>query len=91
MGYFVYMLLCSDGSYYTGITNDLDKRWAAHMSGGGAKYTRSHPPVKLVYREEFPDRGSALKRELELKKLTHNQKLALLLHPGFEMPDQSNQ
>lgn len=77
MPYFVYMLLCADGSYYTGITDNLAKRWTAHLSGKGAKYTRSHKPVKLVYQEELADRGKALKREHELKQLTHSQKATL--------------
>lgn len=77
MSYFVYMLLCRDGSYYLGSTNNVEKRFLAHQSGNGASYTRSHKPIKVVYREDLPDKSSALKREAELKKLTHRQKVAL--------------
>lgn len=78
MSYFVYMLLCEDSSYYIGTTNDVDRRFIKHVAGKGASYTRSHKPVKVVYREEVADKSSALKREHVLKKLTHAQKLALL-------------
>lgn len=79
MAYFVYMLLCADGSYYIGITNDLARRYRLHQTGRGGAYTRSHPPIQIVYTETLPDKGSALRRELELKKLTHKQKQALAL------------
>ena len=78
MSYYVYMLLCQDNSFYLGSTNDVDKRFATHISGKGASYTRSHKPLKVVYQEELPDKSSALRREAELKKLTHTQKLGLL-------------
>lgn len=79
MSYFVYMVLCEDGSYYTGSSDDVDKRFATHLSGKGASYTRSHKPIKVVYTEELSDKSSALKREHELKKLTHKQKARLAL------------
>ena len=78
MSYFVYMLICEDSSFYIGTTNDVDKRFSKHVAGKGASYTRSHKPVKVVYREELADKSAALKREHVLKKLTHTQKLALL-------------
>ncbi|MFH2085755.1 MAG: GIY-YIG nuclease family protein [bacterium] len=78
MSYFVYMLICEDGSYYLGSTNDVNKRFAAHLAGRGASYTRSHKPIKIVYREELSDKSNALRREHELKKLTHVQKAILL-------------
>lgn len=77
MSYFVYMLLCEGGSYYIGSTNDVVVRLAKHQAGKGASYTRSHKPVKMVYQEEFKDKSSALKREIALKKLTHQQKMRL--------------
>lgn len=77
MSYFVYMLLCKDGSYYLGSTNDVNRRFTAHLAGKGASYTRSHKPIKVVYQEELLDKSSALKREAVLKKLTHTQKLLL--------------
>lgn len=73
------MLLCNDGSYYLGSTNDVEKRFAAHVAGKGASYTRSHKPLKVVYREELPDKSAALKREHELKKLTHLAKADLIV------------
>jgi len=80
MTYFVYMLVCEDGSYYLGSTGNVDKRFQAHLSGKGASYTRSHKPVKVVYQEELLDKGSALRREHELKKLSHYQKKLLFSH-----------
>ena len=78
MAYFVYMLRCGDGSLYTGSTNHVPHRLAMHQSGKGAKYTRSHLPVELVYQEELPDRSSALRREAEIKQWTRRQKLLLI-------------
>lgn len=75
---FVYMLRCGDDSLYTGWTNDLEKRLAAHRSGKGAKYTRGRGPVTLVYLEELPDKSSAMKREAAIKKLSRPQKEALI-------------
>ena len=75
--YWVYMLRCSDGSLYTGYTIDLGRRLASHRSGRGSKYTRARLPVDLVYSEEAPSLGSALKREIEIKKLSRSQKLLL--------------
>ena len=80
MTYYVYMLRCNDNSIYTGMTNNLENRVKVHNSGKGAKYTRSRKPVKLIYSETLPDRSSALKREAEIKKLTREQKEALLLN-----------
>lgn len=76
--YYVYMLRCGDGSLYTGIATDPEKRAAVHNCGKGAKYTRSRLPVTLVYREPQPDRSAASRREYQLKQLTRSQKLALI-------------
>ncbi len=73
-----YLLECADHTLYCGITNDLDKRLAAHNAGDGAKYTRSRTPVKLVYQEACADRSAASKREREIKALPRTAKLALL-------------
>lgn len=70
----VYILECSDGTYYTGITNDLAKRIAKHDSGKGAKYTRSRVPVILVYAKPIGTMGDALKEERRIKKMTRKQK-----------------
>ena len=79
--YYVYMVECSDGTYYTGITTDIKRRIEEHnTSEKGAKYTRTRRPVKLVYSEEYPDRSSASKREWEIKnKFTRAEKQKLLL------------
>lgn len=77
-----YLLQCADHTLYCGITNDLDKRLAAHNAGEGAKYTRGRTPVKLLYRELCADKSTALKRELEIKKLSRIQKLALCVKTG---------
>ena len=71
------MLQCADGSYYTGITNNLDARIEKHNSGKASKYTRSRLPVTMVYAETVTDKSQALKKEFALKKLRReeNQKL----------------
>jgi putative endonuclease len=74
----LYILECADGSLYTGITNDVVKRMAAHECGKGAKYTRGRAPLKLVHTEVFKTRSKASIREAEIKSLTKTQKLALL-------------
>ena len=73
----LYMLRCGDGSLYTGITTDLERRLEEHRSGRGAKYTRGRGPLELVYAEECPDKSAALKRELEIKALPREEKLKL--------------
>jgi putative endonuclease len=74
MPFFVYILLCEDGSYYTGSTKDVDERAKLHLNGRGARYTKSHPPKKIVHVEEFASRSEAMKRERAIKKLNHKQK-----------------
>lgn len=74
----LYMLRCRDGSLYTGITTDVQKRLEAHNSGKGAKYTRSRKPVVLVYQEGCEDHSHALRRELEIKALTKEEKEKLI-------------
>lgn len=74
----LYILRCGDGSLYTGITTDVEKRLAVHRSGKGAKYTRGRGPLELVYREECADHSAALKRELEIKKLSREEKEQLI-------------
>ncbi|MHB0986326.1 MAG: GIY-YIG nuclease family protein [Sulfuricella sp.] len=73
-----YLLECADGTLYTGITNDLEKRLAAHNSGTASKYTRSRLPVQLVYAEPHADRAAASRREMAVKRLPRTAKLALL-------------
>ena len=79
MPYFVYIVECSDATLYTGIAVDVAKRINEHnTSDKGAKYTKTRRPVKLLYQEEHPDRSSATKRELEIKRLSRGEKLKLL-------------
>ena len=74
----LYILRCCDGSLYTGITTDVEKRIDVHNSGKGAKYTRSRRPVELVYSEHCADHSAALKRELEIKAMTREEKLKMI-------------
>ena len=75
--WFVYILKCSDGSLYTGITRDVAKRIRVHSSGKGSAYVRSHLPVKLVYRKKYPNRSAASKCEAEIKSWPRRDKLVL--------------
>ena len=74
----VYVLRCADGSLYTGITNDLARRLAAHRAGTASRYTRSRRPVRLVYRERRRSRSAALKREAAIKRLPRAAKLRII-------------
>lgn len=79
MRFYCYILECADGSYYTGWTTDPIRRERQHNRGVGAKYTRLHKPVHLVYVEEKEDRSAAMKRERAIKHLKHDQKKKLIL------------
>ena len=74
----LYILRCGDGTLYTGITTDVEKRLEAHRSGKGAKYTRGRGPLELVYREDCGDHGAALRREYAVKALTREEQEKLL-------------
>ncbi len=74
----LYILQCKDGSLYTGITDDLDRRLAQHRAGKGAKYTRGRSPLTLVYTEECEDHSHALRREIAVKRLTRSEKQELI-------------
>lgn len=78
MNWFCYLLRCADDTLYCGITNDLEKRLAAHNAGTASKYTRTRVPVKLVLAEPCADRSTASKREMEIKSLSREKKLALI-------------
>ena len=78
MGWTVYIIRCGDDTLYTGITDDVEKRFAAHCAGKGAKYTRGRGPLTLVYTEEAEDKSAALKREHAIKKLPRAEKLKLI-------------
>ncbi len=75
--FFVYILLCADNTYYTGYTNNIEKRIKVHNAGKGSKYTRSRLPVKLAYLETMPSKSEALRREIAIKKLKHAEKKQL--------------
>lgn len=77
MAWYVYMLRCKDGTLYTGITDNVERRLCAHRAGRGAKYTRGRGPLELVYQEEQPDKSAALRREVQVKRLSRQEKLAL--------------
>ncbi|MBV6854589.1 GIY-YIG nuclease family protein [Xanthomonas campestris pv. mirabilis] len=74
----LYLLLCRNGSYYAGITNDLERRFQAHLRGTGARYTRANPPVQLLASHRYPDRASASRAECALKRQPRARKLAWL-------------
>jgi putative endonuclease len=78
MNWYCYIMRCADDTLYTGITNDLEKRLAAHNEGTAAKYTRARGPVELVLVENCADRSAASKREAAIKNLTREEKLALI-------------
>jgi putative endonuclease len=75
--WFVYLLECRGESIYTGIATDVDRRYAMHVAGKGARYTRSHPPLRLLARFAFPDRSAASRAEYAIKQLSPAQKRAL--------------
>jgi len=76
--YFVYVLLCEDGTYYTGYSNNPTNRLSRHIKGQGARYTRAHKPSGIVYMQALKTRGAAMKRERQIKSLTHAQKSDLI-------------
>ncbi|HEX7814651.1 GIY-YIG nuclease family protein [Dyella sp.] len=77
--WWLYLIECRDGSYYAGITNRLDVRYAAHVAGRGARYTRSHPPLRLLASRSYANRAEASRAEWEIKQLPRHKKLAFLL------------
>ena len=84
MSWFLYLIECADGSLYTGIARDPQARFALHLAGKGARYTRSHSPRRLLATLAFPDRSSALKAEHQLKKLPADEKLRNAFAQGAE-------
>ena len=77
--WYLYSLRCGDGTLYTGITTDVEKRLEAHRAGTGAKYTRGRGPLELVYREKCGSHSDALKREIAIKKMSRKQKEQLIV------------
>ena len=80
MNWVCYLLRCADDSLYCGISNDMEKRLAAHNAGTAAKYTRARGPVELVYTEVCANRSAASKREMAIKKLARSEKLELCVN-----------
>ncbi len=74
VGWHLYLLLCRDGSLYTGITTDVHRRLQEHNKGTASRYTRSRLPVKLIYQEQCPNKSSALRKEFEIKALSRKEK-----------------
>lgn len=74
----VYIVQCADGTFYTGITNNLERRLKQHNAGTASRYTRYRLPVTLIYQEVQPTKSAALKRELEIKKLSRKAKQRLI-------------
>jgi putative endonuclease len=78
MSCYVYIILCRGGSFYTGITKNVDSRMRLHVNGKGARYTRMHRPNKIVYVEALASRAEAMRRERAIKKMNHQQKAGLI-------------
>jgi putative endonuclease len=78
--WFVYILVCNDGTLYTGITHNLQKRFHRHQAGSGARYTARHGANQILYFQEYPNHKEAALRELEIKSLSHEDKLRIILH-----------
>lgn len=76
--YYVYILQTADNTLYCGFTDDVEKRFESHKNGNGAKYTRSHKPVKIVYTRQFDTKSDAMKEEYRIKKLSRLNKLKLI-------------
>lgn len=73
--WFLYLLECNNGAYYAGISNDVEARFATHVSGKGARYTRANPPIKILATKTYADRSAASVAEAQLKSLPRNKKL----------------
>ncbi|MFI3300199.1 MAG: GIY-YIG nuclease family protein [Candidatus Gastranaerophilales bacterium] len=76
--YYIYILLTQTNTYYCGYTDDVEKRFQAHLDGKGAKYTRANKPIKIVYSKEFDNKSDALKEERRIKNLKRKDKIALI-------------
>ena len=79
--WYVYIVQCSDNTYYTGISNDVNKRIKAHNEGKGAKYTKNRSPVVLKYCADFPNRSEASKEEYRIKQLSREEKIKMIKKP----------
>jgi putative endonuclease len=77
--YYTYLLLTENNTFYCGYTDDVEKRFQKHLSGKGAKYTRANKPIKIVYTKEFENKSDAMKEEARIKKMSHDEKLKLII------------
>lgn len=84
--WYVYLLECRDGSVYTGISTDVERRYAQHAAGKGARYTRARPPLRLLARFAYPDRSSASRAEYAIKRMAPASKRALCMEPNARPP-----
>ncbi len=84
----LYIAECADGSYYTGITKDVEKRIATHNEGKGSKYAAAHAPVRLVYQETQADYSAALRREYQVKSLPKERKTSLIAGESLDQPSE---
>lgn len=89
MSWFVYILECRGGRLYTGISNDVARRYAAHAAGKGARFTRSFPPEQLLLQLAFPDKGTALSAELAIKAMSAAQKRTWIASLQPASPDEA--
>ncbi len=85
--YYVYILLTERNTYYCGYTDDLQKRYKAHLNGYGAKYTRANKPVKLIWQKEFNSKSDAQKEEYRIKQLSRREKEFIINRTSPDMPD----
>ncbi len=83
---YTYILLCNDGSYYTGSTNDLERRLKEHFTGEGSNHTKKHPPIRLLYYEEFDRIDDAFKREKQIQGWSRKKKEALINGKTEDLP-----
>ena len=84
MPWHLYLIECADGSLYAGVTTDVERRFRQHLAGQGARYTRSHRPLRVLASRPFDSRSAALKAEIALKRLPKSRKLAALRVPAVE-------
>lgn len=76
--FYTYVLLCDDGSFYTGSSSNAEERFLTHQEGEGGRYTKLHKPTKLLYTEEFETKSEAVRREFQIKGWSHNKKIRVL-------------
>ena len=76
--WFVYIILCLDNSFYTGVSNNPQKRFLDHKNGKGGRYTRSHKPIKMIFQESYSNKTDALKRERQIKGWSRSKKIKIL-------------